>query len=127
MAMDEMLEFTRSIMVILDDWKLSGPAIMELLALPKGTPVRVLRRYRENTPFPNDVKVLERLTHIVGIAEALRTSYPHNPAMTSIWLNQKSKKFNNKIPLQIMTENGLDGLEEVRSHLDCAYDWQKNP
>ena len=120
---DEQVELTVQIMEILDGWGMSAEEIISLLALPPKTPGRALRRYRENTAFPMTNEVIERLEHIVGITEALRTSYPHNPQMGKIWIRQKSKKLNNQIPLQIIVENGLEGIIEIRKHLDCSYDW----
>ena len=124
---EDSVSLTRSIMSILDSWGLSGDALMAVLALPEGTPKRALRKYRDNTPFPDSEEVYQRLDHIIGIADALRTTYPHNPPMGILWLQQKNKQFQNRIPLQIILDDGLDGLREVRAHLDCAYDWQINP
>lgn len=124
---DECVSLTRSIMAILDGWGLSGQHIMDVLSIPKGTPLRVLRRYRENTPFPDDQQVFERIEHIIGIADALRTTYPHNPPMGILWLKQVNKRFADRSPLEVIVTNGLQGLLEVRMHLDCSYDWHVNP
>ena len=127
MTLDEQVNLTTRIMDILDGWGMSSAEIIELLALPEKTPTRALRRYRENTPFPITPELNERIEHIIGITDALRTSYPHNPQMGKMWIRQRSKKLQNKIPLQIIVENGLEGVVEVRKHLDCSYDWHKNP
>lgn len=127
MTQDEQITLTISIMGILDSWGMSAAEIISLLALPEKTPTRALRRYRENTPFPVTAEVEERIDHILGITDALRTSYPHNPQMGKMWIRQRSKKLKNQIPLQIIIENGLEGVVEIRKHLDCSYDWHKNP
>lgn len=127
MTHDEQIALTVRIMEILDDWGMSSDEIISLIALPDKTPTRALRRYRENTAFPVSSELEERLTHILGITDALRTSYPHNPNMGKMWMRQRSKKLNNQIPLQIIIENGLEGIVEIRKHLDCSYDWHKNP
>lgn len=127
MTQDEQISLTLAIMQILDGWGMSATDIIAILALPEKTPTRALRRYRENTPFPVTAEVELRLDHIMGIAEALRTSYPHNPQMGNIWIRQPSKKLNNRIPLQLIIEEGLNGIEEIRKHLDCSYDWHANP
>jgi len=124
---EECVSLARSIMAILDSWGLKGEAQMAILDMPAGIPLRALRRYRENTPFPESEQVYTRIEHIVGITDALRTTYPHNPPMGILWLQQKNKQFQGRIPLQIILDDGLPGLEEVRAHLDCAYDWQVNP
>ena len=127
MTPDEQVSLTIGIMEILDGWGMSAAEIISLLALPEKTPTRALRRYRENTAFPITPEVEERLEHIMGISDALRTSYPHNPQMGKIWIRQPSKKLKNQIPLQIIIENGLQGIIEIRKYLDCSYDWHKNP
>ena len=124
---DEQIVLTVRTMEILDSWGLSSEEIISLIALPEKTPTRALRRYRDNTAFPVSQELDERIGHIIGITDALRTSYPHNPHMGKMWIRQKSKKLNNQIPLQIIVEGGLEGIIEIRKHLDCSYDWQKNP
>ena len=127
MSHDECVELAQSIMAILDGWGLNGKQLTFILALPKGIPTRALRRYREDTPFPQDAAVYERVEHIIGITEALRTTYPHNPAMGALWMKQSNKRFGGVSPLQKVVIEGLEGLSEVRSYLDCSYDWKVNP
>ena len=127
MTQDEQVALTVHIMETLDSWGMSSEEIISLIALPTKTPTRALRRYRENTAFPVSPELEERIQHIVGINDALRTSYPHNPHMGKMWMRQRNKKLNNQIPLQIIVENGLEGIVEIRKHLDCSYDWHKNP
>jgi len=127
MSIEDQVSLTKGIMEILDGWGVPPAAIITLLALPEKTPTRAIRRYRENTPFPLTAEVEERIEHIIGITDALRTSYPHNPNMGAMWIRQRSKKLNDQIPLNIILEGGLDGFIEIRKHLDCSYDWQKNP
>lgn len=127
MTNEECVMLTRMIMSILDSWGLNGQAQMSVLNLPKGIPVRALRRYRENTAFPDDAGVYERVDHIVGIYDALRTTYPHNPPMGVLWMKQSNSRFQDQSPLQIIVEGGLQGLLRIRTHLDCTYDWQVNP
>lgn len=127
MSIEDQISLTKGIMEILDGWGVPPAAIITLLALPEKTPTRAIRRYRENTPFPLTAEVEERIEHIIGITDALRTSYPHNPNMGAMWIRQRSKKLNDQIPLNIILEGGLEGVIEIRKHLDCSYDWQKNP
>ena len=126
MTQDEQVALTVQIMETLDSWGMSSEEIISLIALPTKTPTRALRRYRENTAFPVSPELEERIQHIVGINDALRTSYPHNPNMGKMWMRQRSKKLNNQIPLQIIVENGLEGIVEIRKHLDCSYDWHSD-
>jgi hypothetical protein len=46
--------------------------------------------------------------------------------MGKMWIRQRSKKLNDKIPLQIIIDDGLEGIVEIRKHLDCSYDWHND-
>ena len=127
MTREEQISLTQAIMGILDGWGLSATDTISTLGLPEKTPTRALRKYRDSTPFPLSSEVELRLDHIIGIAEALRTTYPHNPQMGKLWIRQPSKKLNNRVPLQLIIDEGLEGIIELRKHLDCSYDWHTNP
>lgn len=122
-SQEERAALARGIMSILDKWGLSASDQVSLLNLPDKTPTRMLRRYRDDTPLPDTKEVNERVEHIIGIADALRTSYPHNPSMGLVWMKQKNKRFQRRAPVSVMVEDGLDGIVAVRSHLDCSFDW----
>lgn len=120
---EEAVILTRMIMGILDSWGLNAKQQHCVLGLPSKVPTRALRRYREDTPFPDEPAVNERLEHIVGIYEALRTTYPHNPAMGALWMTLENDRFENQKPANILAQDGLDGVLRIRSFLDCSYDW----
>ncbi len=121
--LEDRVALTRAIVSLLDSWGLSAADQVELLALPEGTRPGAIRQFRQSTPFPEDARVMERIEHLIGIADALRTSYPHNGHMGSIWMNKANHRFDNRAPLAAMLEDGLRGIIAVRTHLDCAYDW----
>lgn len=123
MNLEDRVVFTRAIIHLLDSWGVNAANQVALLALPAGTRPGAIRQYRQSTPFPEDAGVMERIEHLIGIADALRTSYPHNAHMGSIWMNKVNHRFDNRTPLAAMLEDGLSGVIAVRSHLDCAYDW----
>ena len=123
MNLEDRVTVTRAIINMLDSWGVSAANQVALLALPKGTRPGAIRQFRQGTPFPEDAGVMERIEHLVGIADALRTSYPHNAHMGSIWMNKVNHRFDNRTPLAAMLEDGLGGIIAVRTHLDCAYDW----
>jgi hypothetical protein len=120
------VEFSRLIVTLLDNWGADPREQVVLLALPEGTPPRALRRYYENTPLPDDRAIWERVEHFVGIAEALRTSFPHSASGARIWMNQPHRLFDQRTPLAAMVEDGLGGIVAVRAYLDCAWDWNQS-
>jgi len=123
MNLEDRVTVTRAIINMLDSWGVSAANQVALLALPKGTRPGAIRQFRQSTPFPEDAGVMERIEHLVGIADALRTSYPRNAHMGNIWMNRTNHRFDDRTPLAAMLEDGLGGIIAVRTHLDCAYDW----
>jgi len=114
---------SRIVMQILDDWEIDDNDKIKVLSLPDETKPRVLNHYRNSTALPDTPEVSQRIEQIVAISEALRTTYPHNYRMSIHWLNTPHRRFNKKTPLNMILENGLNGMMAVRADLDCAYAW----
>ncbi len=126
MNFDDQVAATRVIINILDTWGLRDSDQVAVLGLPEGTPARAVRRYRQDTPLPADPGVEERVEHLVGIAEALRTTFPRNANMGPQWMNEPHRRFNQRTPVATIVEDGLGGLIAVRAHLDCTFAWEKS-
>lgn len=112
------------IIELLDLWSIESEHQIIILSLPEKTPLRAIRKYRKCTPFPDSADTMERVEHLIGIAEALRTTYPRNSQMGPQWMNKPHKRFEGRTPIQIMVEDGLQGVIKVRSQLDCAFAWE---
>lgn len=121
---EQWLQISRSIVLMLDAWNLDNSQKISLLALPENTPKRSFRRFMEDTPLPNDNNVLERVEHLIGIAEALRTTYPTNQRMGTQWMNRPNRKFNQRSPVSLLKEGSLGSLISIRSQLDCVFMWE---
>lgn len=119
----ERLILTRHVVAMLDEWGVSDSDQISVLGLPEGTRTRMMRKFRKDTPLPDEFAVNERVGHLLGIADALRTSYPRNASGAGLWMNRVNYRFADRTPLQAIIADGLRGLQEVRVHLDCAYDW----
>lgn len=120
---EERVALSRTIVELLNRWGVQSEDQVTLLGLPPDTKPRALRRYYENTPLPNSPEINERIDHLLGIADALRTSNPCSATADVIWLHAINHRFENRTPLDAMIRDGLGGLLAVRTHLDCAYDW----
>jgi uncharacterized protein (DUF2384 family) len=116
----------RMVVNMLDEWGIKASDQMNILALPQGTPTRMLRRYHDETPLPDDPAVMQRVEHLLGIADALRTTFPRNARIGLTWLKQPCRRLRRRRPLDIMIEDGLSGLITVRTHLDCAFAWRES-
>ena len=124
MASDHVM-ITQITMRLMDDWGLESKQIIKLLDLPRNIRTRHLDKFRNGDAFPESVETQQRIEHIAGIADALRTSYPRNMHMASRWLNTPHRRFKNRTPLATMVDSE-SGLLEVSSELDCAYAWDKS-
>jgi hypothetical protein len=126
LSASERLQLGRLVINTLDGWGLKASEQASVLALPKGTPTRMLRRYVDDTPLPDDPDVLKHAEHLLGIADALRTTFPRNASIGLHWLKQPCKRLRRRRPIEIMLEDGLSGLITVRTHLDCAFAWRES-
>lgn len=115
---------TQKVMNALDDWGLTGEQILMMLDFPENERSRHLAKYRKDTPFPEDEKVSSRVIYLLGIIDALRTTYPRNVQMGARWMAAPHVRLQNRCPLQAMLEDGETGVVAVLSELDCAYAWE---
>ena len=122
----ERLVQTQNVMLFLDACGLNAEQQVDILGLPAETRSRILRRFRDDTPFPDTPKVSERFVHLLGIIDALSTTYPCNAEMGPGWMHAPHRRFKKRSPLSTILEDGLGGLVSVRAHLDCTFAWQNN-
>ena len=120
--LDKRVQLTNHVMSVLDDWGISGLQKIALIGLPEMR-ARKLDRYRNDEAFPDNDVINQHIEHLIGIADALRTSYPRNTNMYSIWLHKPHRRFANEKPIEIMISKGLSGIIQVRSVLDCSFAW----
>lgn len=121
---EQRLMHTLKVMNALDEWGLSGEQILAILDFPSTERSRHLAKYRKDTPFPEDEKISNRVKFLLGIIDALRTTYPRNVQMGARWMAEPHIRLNNRCPLQAMLEDGEEGVVAVLSELDCAYAWE---
>ncbi len=120
---EKMLIITGKVINYLDQWQLSAEEILNILGLPEIKP-RHLSHYRKaEKPLPQTPEVYQRIDHIVGIADALRTTFPFSDKMRLMWLRKPHRRFNRKTPLSVILDEGVNGLMRVRIEVDCAYGW----
>ncbi len=120
---EKMLEITGSVVNYLDQWQLNSEEVMEVLGIPDVKP-RHLPKYRKmDTALPQTDEVFSRIDHIVGIADALRTTFPFSDKMRVMWLRKPHRRFRKNTPLSVILKEGVNGLMRVRVEVDCAYGW----
>ena len=117
---------TREVLNIIAEWKIPPAEQPGLLGLPEDVRYRHLDRYRGDDPLPDEEEIQLRIDHLLGIADALYTTYPRNPNMGPLWMSSGCRQFGGRKPMAILLEDGIAGLEQVRSHLDCSYEWEQD-
>ncbi|MDH5388423.1 MAG: MbcA/ParS/Xre antitoxin family protein [Gammaproteobacteria bacterium] len=118
------LSATLKIMEAVDEWGLTGDQIIAVMALPEEQRTRHLQKFRDDTPFPDLEQTNIRMASLLGIVDALRTSYPRNLKMGARWMNMPHRRFQQRTPIRAMLEDGGDGVIAVLSELDCVYAWE---
>lgn len=119
---DERAELATFVTEILSEWKLTPEESLSLLGLPEETKPRELSRYKRGTPLPQDESILNHAEAILGIQESLHVVFPLNRNMPLFWLTHRNKQLGG-IPLQIMLDDGLHGMNRVWGILDCTQNW----
>lgn len=117
------IELARIITDLLDHWRITPADQVALLGMPPGTRPRVLARYRKGTPFPDDQACVLRAEYLLSIQASLQTTFPMNRRMDGFWLTSPNRRLDNLSPLALMLRDGLEGMEAVRTHLDCTRGW----
>jgi hypothetical protein len=120
---NDRIELAHVIMALFDAWKVAPEQQVALLGLPASTKARSLTRYRQGTPFPDDAHLLARVENFLSINSALHTTFPHSQAMARLWITTPNRSFSNHSPLQVMLEQGMEGIRQIRRHLDCTQNW----
>lgn len=120
---DELLQLTQGVMEYLDGWQLSAEQMLAILGLEGTVKKRNLQSFRMGEKsFPETDDIMERLDHVIGIADALRTTFPFSDKMRLMWLRKPHRRFKRNTPLSvIMADDSTNGLLKVRMEVDCAY------
>ncbi|EIJ33045.1 antitoxin Xre/MbcA/ParS toxin-binding domain-containing protein [Thiothrix nivea] len=124
---EEMQALTQAVVRHMDEWNISGEEMLLILGLDSEVRPRHLAMYRNgDKAFPQTPEMLNRIEHIVGIADALRTTFPFSSQMRVLWLRKPHRRFQRRTPLAVMLEEGADGLMKIRIEVDCAYGYAIN-
>lgn len=124
---DEMNVLTRAVVNHMDEWKISADDMLSILGMEDKAKSRHLTSYRKGAKsLPQEAEVMQRIDHIVGISDALRTTFPFSSQMRVMWLQKPHRRFQKRTPLSVMLSEGVNGLQKVRIEVDCAYGYAIN-
>ena len=98
-------------------WKLGTADQLNLLGLSE-TSRAALSRYARGEALPSTRDMQDRLGWLLSIHKALRLLYPRDEEMRYSWVSRRNAAFNNKMPLEVMKEQGIIGIARVSRYLD---------
>ena len=108
----ELTRHAEQVFAQLADWQLSAEEVVSLLGLPTDIKPRHLSSYfKGERALPNAPELQVRLEH------------PFSVPMRLMWLRRPHRRFQQRTPLAVILEEGVDGLQKVRMDVDCAYSY----
>jgi hypothetical protein len=120
---EERAQFARALMQLFDRWGLDSAQRTALLGLPPETKARSLTRLRQGEPLPPEQEILHRARCLLEIEHSLETILPLNAAIVDQWIFTENVMLASRRPLDIMIEDGIEGLERVVNSLASGGDW----
>lgn len=128
-SVEDLILITRSVMNHLDSWNLSSVQALAVLGLSDESKSRQIQNFRNGVkPFPEAPELMQRIDHVIGIADALRTTFPFSDNMRQLWMRRPHRRFKNNPPLAIIVnDDSIKGLLMVRSEVDCSYGFPTQP
>jgi len=125
LTQEQCLMITQKSIAIMQNWGMSEQDIVKISGLEGIIKARHMERYKKDEAFPNKNSIYVYLEHILGIDEALATTYPRNNQMARMWINRPHRRFAKQTPKAFMLAEGQKALVSIRMDLDCAFAWQR--
>jgi hypothetical protein len=120
---EDRAQFARALMQLVDRWGLDSAQRTALLGLPQETKARALSRLRQGEPLPPEPEILHRARCLLEIEHSLETMLPLNAAIVDAWIVTENMLLASRRPLDVMIEDGVEGLERVMNSLTGGGDW----
>ena len=118
---------TQEIMRILGEWGINSDAQITVLGCQGLIKSRDMRKYQKGMKvLPESEDINARVEHILGIAQALHTSYPSRPEAGAGWMAQRNGKLRGRTPIQCILQDGRRGMVKIRTTVDCAWAWHQD-
>lgn len=126
-AAEQAILRTQEVMRILEGWGINSEAQIFVLGCQDYIKRRDIRKYREGLKtLPESKEIKARVDHILGISNALHTSYPARPEAGFAWMGQRNGKLRGRTPIQCILQDGVRGMVKIRTTVDCAWAWQQD-
>ncbi len=114
---EEQLQLARAIFRILDAWQVPKDMQPALLGLDPALENRILKRCRLGGPLPDRPEVYARAALLLKIDNALHKLFPRSDLAASLWVTTPRVKLGGITPLEVMLQQGIDGLKSIEQGL----------
>ncbi len=111
-------EFTTLIVRLFELWQLTPDQKALLLGLSPKTRSTVLNYKNGIHPIANNRDLIDRVGHLLAIHKALKILLPENKELAYQWPTTKNKFFENRTPVEVITDEGFQGLLKVRAYIE---------
>ncbi|MBI4410908.1 MAG: hypothetical protein HY541_00290 [Deltaproteobacteria bacterium] len=111
--------FTRSFFELTNHWELSRQEEARLLGWDydeKRTTIDSLRKGK--TIISKDLDKIERMIDLINIHKSLRILFPYDRDVVYAWVKIKRDRFGGYSALDVMLEDGKEGISAIRHYLD---------
>ncbi len=103
---------------LFDKWGLDNETQLHLLGLSPESR-KLLPAYRSGErALPNQVDLLARVGHLLGIHKALRFLFPEDEALRFGWVRRRNAMLDHAAPLDVMLDDGFLGIARVARFAD---------
>lgn len=99
---------------VADRWNLKQQDLPALL----GTSPRTVRAWYKSPPARLDRHVLERISHLLAIYNALNAIF--GTPFGDEWVHQPNRAFGDRAPIELLRSGGFTELVDIRRYLDQA-------
>jgi uncharacterized protein (DUF2384 family) len=99
---------------VAERWKLKQQDLPALL----GTSPRTVRAWYKRPPARLDPHVLERISHVLAIYNALNAVF--GAPFADEWIHQPNHAFADRAPIELLRTGGFTELVDIRRYLDQA-------
>ena len=120
---DDRVALTQTVFRALGNWGIPVPAMQRLLGLAEDLKPRRFSRYRLGTPLPDDPAILARVGLLLEIENGVHKLFPHSELSANLWVTTPGVGFGKRTPLQLMLENGVEGMRQVAALLHNRQMW----
>jgi hypothetical protein len=117
--LEERVQLTRAAVKVLGAWGVTAEQQGVLLGLGTATRQREMNRYRLGGCLPGVGDVYARVELLLQIDAAIRLVFPHCGAAADLWVTTPLPRFGGLAALDVMIEDGLNGMQCVMDALDA--------